>query len=425
MPDLDGMIEHLRRMKAPAAARPWYDIQAKAGTRKAQLRIYDDIGWMGTSAKSFGDELAALDADEIDLHLNSPGGNAWDGIAIYNSLRRHKARVVVTVDGYAASAASIIAMAGDEIRANRGAQFMVHDAWGRPTGNAAELVKAADALGKLSDSMAGIYAARAGGDVAFWRDAMRVESWYTAEEAVAVGLADMLVDDVGTEDADVSARFDLRMYAFAHAGRAAAPAPVIPVKPEPSAPPPKTTAAAAARRIHAASNTDKKGAGLMDPAKIREALGLAPDVSDDEVKAAAQAAFGLAAAPPAATPPEAGPTPTPAAAATKPGMMTIDTMAWDQQQERIKRLEAQAAKQARDERDSVLAQAVQDGKFPPMRKDHWARLWDADSEGTRQVIDTLAKNVVPVEALGYANSADDADWDAEFASLFPPAHKGA
>lgn len=195
----------------------------------------------------------------------------------------------------------------------------------------------------------------------------------------------------------------------------------------PSSPAP-VTAAEAAARIHAAATrpTTKEGAGHMDPAKIREALGLAPDASDDEVKAGLVTA-GLA----------APPTPEPAAAAapaTQPkpelvhasGTMTIDVSAWAEQQDRIKRLEAQAAKQSRDERDKVIAQAVQDGKFAPARKEHWVRLWDADPEGARQIIDGLAKNVIPVMAMGYAGGDNDGDEiDAEFASLFPPVRKGA
>lgn len=425
MTELDEAIEFLRRLQPKAAAKPFYEIRAQAGLRTATMRIYDEIGWFGTSAKSFADELAALDVDEIDLRLNSPGGNAWDGVAIFSALRKHKAKVTVTVDGMAASAASVIAMAGDSVRMNRGSQMMVHDAWGLAIGNAKDMADAATRLGKVSDSLADIYAAKAGGTAAEWRDAMAAESWYTAAEAVDAGLADEAVDDVGTAPADdANARFDLSAYAFAYAGRDAAPPPRLPVRPEPPAPPPKTTAVEAARRIHAASNPDKKGAGLMDPAKIREGFGLAPDASDDEVKAAAQAALGLGAAPSAATPPEAGPTPTPAPK-TASGVMTIDVSAWDQQQARIKNLEAAEGRRRVEERDQVLAQAVKDGKFPPARTEHWARLWDADAEGTREVVASLAKNVIPVAALGYSTDADGDELDAEFAALFPPARKGA
>lgn len=213
----------------------------------------------------------------------------------------------------------------------------------------------------------------------------------------------------------------------------AEPPPEPPPSPEPQAPaasgafssPAPVTAAEAAARIHAAATrtthpTRKEGAGLMnlDPAKIREGLGLAPDAPDDEVKAALVTA-GLA-----ATPAVPAPAPNPALVHAA-GTMTIDVSAWAEQQDRIKRLEAQAAQQQRNERDKVIAEAVQDGKFAPARKDHWVRLWDADPEGTRQLLDSLAGNVVPVMAMGYAGDRDGEDIDQEFAHLFPPVGKGA
>lgn len=169
----------------------------------------------------------------------------------------------------------------------------------------------------------------------------------------------------------------------------------------------------------------------MDPAKIREALGLSADASDDEVTEALAAAgiFGQQPTPPTPTPepnpkPEPTPEPTGAELVNASGTMRIDVSAWQEREDRLKRLEAQAAKQSRDERDKVIAKAVEDGKFAPARKEHWVRLWDADPEGTRQVIDTLARNVIPVMASGYAGGDDDG-FDDEFAALFPPQVKGA
>jgi uncharacterized protein DUF6582/Mu-like prophage I protein len=219
-------------------------------------------------------------------------------------------------------------------------------------------------------------------------------------------------------------RAALKSYGFEVEASAEPPDPPAPQEPEAPAPsgasssPAPVTAAEAARRIHAAATrpTNQEGAGHMDPAKIREALGLAPDVSDDEVTAALVTA-GLA----------APPTPEPAAVpAAKPvqaaGTMTIDVSAWDEQQTRIKRLEAQAAQQSRNERDKIIGQAIEDGKFAPARKDHWVRLWDADPEGTRQVLDSLAKGVIPVMAMGYAGDKDhmDDELDRELARLTGP-----
>ena len=158
----------------------------------------------------------------------------------------------------------------------------------------------------------------------------------------------------------------------------------------------------------------------MDPAKFREALGLTEDdFSDDDLSAALTAAGYQEAAPPASTP-EAVPVAASARLAAKPGTMMVEASAWDAAQERIKNLEAQDARRRVAERDQIIASAVQEGKFAPARKEHWVRLWDADPEGTRMVLGTLAKNVMPVAASGYAGDGTEGELDEEFAHLFPP-----
>jgi hypothetical protein len=309
----------------------------------------------------------------------------------------------------AASAASVIAMAGDRVLMNRGSQLMIHDAWGLTVGNAEDMADAALMLGKMSDSLADIYAARAGGTSDDWRTAMRAESWYTAAEAVEAGLADALVDD--TDEPDAKARYDLRAYAFAYAGRSAAPAPTI--TPRPAAP---TTSA------DPAGNPKTRGAG-MDPAKIREALGLGPDAPDSEVTAAFAAA-GLAPAPTPETDEPEVEAETPKAKAKKPaasamvGTTAIDNEAWEASQARIKSLEARLAKQDRDERDKVIAQAIKDGKFSPARRELYASAWDKNPEGTREIIGALMKNAVPVEEVGYGLDGTG-EPDEDYLGLYP------
>lgn len=217
--------------------REWYDIQARAESRTAEVRVYEEIGGpFGVSPEQFAESIGALDVDEIDLYLNTPGGLAYDGVTIFNALRRHKAKVNVTVDGIAASAGSVIAMAGDHLTMARGSVLMIHDGWGGTVGNAADHRKTAEILDKTSDSLAGLYAAKAGGTVAEWRARMLEETWYTAEEAVAAGLADVAELPPDGEDGDgdggesqeaVAARtFDLSV--FAYAGRSEAPTPTLP-----------------------------------------------------------------------------------------------------------------------------------------------------------------------------------------------------
>jgi len=203
------------------------DNQAGDSNDTATMWVYDEISWCGVTAAAFAKELDGITAPNITVRLNSPGGDLFDGIAIYNSLVSHPATVHVQVDGLAASCASVIAMAGSTITMMAGTQMMVHDGLALCIGNAADMTATAGLLDKCSNEIAGFYARRAGGDVAAWRDIMRAETWYTGPEALAAGLADEAVtDDTADEQTDDSApqaRFDLSV--FAYAGREHAPPP--------------------------------------------------------------------------------------------------------------------------------------------------------------------------------------------------------
>jgi ATP-dependent Clp endopeptidase proteolytic subunit ClpP len=157
------------------------------------------------------------------VRLNTPGGEVFDGVAIYNALRNHPASVTTYVDGLAASIGSVILQAGDKRVAAKASQTMIHDGHGIVIGNAADMRQTADLLDQVSNMIAEVYADRAGGSVGDWRAAMLAETWYTGDEAKTAGLVDE-VAAAGASTADNS--WDLSI--FAHAGRAMAPAPVIP-----------------------------------------------------------------------------------------------------------------------------------------------------------------------------------------------------
>ena len=173
-------------------------IQAKATTPKAgELLLYGDVGpsdWGMIDAKSVNEALAGLgDVSVINLRIDSAGGGAFDGVAIYNQLKRHPATINVTVDGLAASIASVIAMAGDTITMGEGTQMMIHDASSIAWGNAAEMRRTAELLDTISADIAAIYARRSGRPVAEIRDLMLAETWLGAQEAVDAKLADAVV----------------------------------------------------------------------------------------------------------------------------------------------------------------------------------------------------------------------------------------
>lgn len=181
-------------------------LEIKAAARNAELTIYGEIGEWGVTAKEVADALKELgNVKAIDLYLNSPGGDVFDGIAIYNKLQQHKAQVTVHIDGMALSAASIVAMAGDRILMAENGMMMIHDPWGIALGNADDMRRMAELLDKSAGTLADTYAARTGKDVDDIRALMADETWMTAAEALEAGFIDEIVElkkkveNVGTD----------------------------------------------------------------------------------------------------------------------------------------------------------------------------------------------------------------------------------
>jgi ATP-dependent Clp endopeptidase proteolytic subunit ClpP len=196
----------------------WYRvIRNDAAGAATRVDIYDEIGghWLfgGVSAVDFVNELSQIDGD-IEVHINSPGGDVFDGLAIYNSLAQRPGKVTTIVDGLAASAASFIAMAGTQRLICPGAMMMIHEASGVCLGNAADMRETAELLDKVSGNLASIYADRSG-RAEGWRDAMKQETWYTADEAVAAGLAHKVAERPAADALAAVGQFDLTAYLHA------------------------------------------------------------------------------------------------------------------------------------------------------------------------------------------------------------------
>jgi ATP-dependent protease ClpP protease subunit len=208
------------RLSVQASDKQWFRMEASKDGKTTHVYLNDLIGgWFGVDANEFVRELTAIDTDEISVHLNSPGGAVFDAVMIYNALKSHKASVKVNVEGLAASAASFIAQAGDEVIMHDGAMMMIHDASGIVLGSAKDMRDTAIVLDKVSNNIASIYAKRAGEDAAFWRALMQEEVWYDPQESVDVGLADRVSDDKAV---DVT---DKLLSIFNYAGRGQSPAP--------------------------------------------------------------------------------------------------------------------------------------------------------------------------------------------------------
>lgn len=217
-------LRNLPRARAPKAlSGVEWDLSEKAGARwspgvraaeaddAATISIYEQIGedwWTGEgwTAKRVAGALRAIGSKPVTVNLNSPGGDLFEGLAIYNLLRDHPAEVTVKVVGVAASAASVIAMAGDTIHVGRAAMLMIHNAWGVVVGNRHDMRELADVFDEFDGLMVGLYDSRCGAgrdQVAAWMDA---ETWFAGERAVEVGLADALLPaDAVEEGAPASA----------------------------------------------------------------------------------------------------------------------------------------------------------------------------------------------------------------------------
>ncbi len=241
------------RRPRPTGTQPLSIVDYDGGP--SELLLYMEIGYWGITAQDVADQLQGRRGD-LHVRVNSPGGDVFDGYAIYNMLVKHDGQVTVTVEGLAASAASFIAMAGDRIEMCLASQMMIHDASGVCMGNAAEMREWADVLDSVSDTIAAVYAERGGGDPAEWRAVMQgpPEKWYKPQEAVDAGLADTVVtptraakppsppvepdEDAPSEDGTSMRAAPALVTAAASADTPTEP-PVVPVEPdEPDEPTP-------------------------------------------------------------------------------------------------------------------------------------------------------------------------------------------
>lgn len=210
-------------------------VVSNATKDEATVYLYDMIVltaieaefWGGVSPEPFAKQLAAITAGTIHLRINSPGGDVFAARAIEQTLREHPANIIVHVDGLAASAASIVAMAGDEVRIAAAAMFMIHRAHTLGVGNADDFLDLAGLLEKIDGTIADTYAKKTGKDRAELLTMMAAETWLTAAEAVEAGFADRLAGEPAEEPDNAKASADL--WNLAAFGKAA------PTKREPEA----------------------------------------------------------------------------------------------------------------------------------------------------------------------------------------------
>lgn len=208
-----------------------FHVAAKAEADEATIYLYDMIvntddeaeWWGGVSPQAFIKALNEITAGTIHLRVNSPGGSVFAARAIEQAIREHKSKIIVHIDGLAASAASFLIMAADEIHMAPGSFLMIHKAWTWMYGNADDLRKEASLLDQIDGSLVKTYAKRSGQDEAGIANWMAEETWFEAATAVELGFANAVSDEAAPKDAAVS----WNLSAYAHPPAAQTPAPEL------------------------------------------------------------------------------------------------------------------------------------------------------------------------------------------------------
>jgi ATP-dependent Clp endopeptidase proteolytic subunit ClpP len=395
----DAGVRHKSAKADDEARGPWYAFKNVAvGDTTAQVDIYDEIDWLwGVTSRDFRDELKALpeSVSTIDLHVNSPGGDVYEAIAIMNSLRQHPAKVVTTVDGFAASSAGFIAVgASDELIVAENAEIMAHLPWSVMVGDANEMRKMADDLDRIGKNIASIFVARAGGTLDEWMAILTDETWWSAEEAVEAGIADRVLKS-SKPDAKNSARNRFDLSIFNHAGRSAAPAP--------------RSAHTETPRNPEAEKGKEPTVALSEGALQK--LGLDADADETQINEAIEKIAE----------PEAPAEPTieqAAAVAAKFGQKLVNVANYDQMAATVADLQARNEAAIAAENETAITNALTSGRIDAASADTWRAELGKNREGTLSLLATLPANkAVPVDEIGHGVSREDSAQDAEMATV--------
>ena len=184
----------------------WYNINSKA-SKVVDVYIFDEIGMGGVNAQGFIEEIKSFKDSPMNLHINCVGGDVFDGMAIYNIIKKRTAKTTVYIEGIAASMGSVIALAADSVVMAENSLFMIHNAWGGAMGEAKEMKKTAKLLDKISGEIADIYVKKTKLPYDKVKEMMDEETWLNAEEALELGFIDSISDAI-----KVAAKYDVSKF---------------------------------------------------------------------------------------------------------------------------------------------------------------------------------------------------------------------
>ncbi len=185
----------------------WYNISGKASDGIVDIYIFDEIGAYGLNAQSFIDEIKPYKNSPLNIHINCVGGDVFDGMAIYNIIKKRTAKTTAYIEGIAASMGSVIALAADNVVMAENSLFMIHNAWGGAMGEAKEMKKTAKLLDKISGEIADIYVKKTNLPYNKVEEMMDEETWLNAEEAYELGFVDSISDAI-----KVAAKYDVSKF---------------------------------------------------------------------------------------------------------------------------------------------------------------------------------------------------------------------
>lgn len=409
------MVDRRKLMRPVNRQEPqrWFRIQNKSDDPSvAQIDIYDEIDWFwGVSAVDFRNELKQLGGEvtTIDLHINSPGGDVYEAIAIMNTLRQHDAKVITTVDGLAASSAGFIAVgASDELIMAPNSEIMAHLPWALVVGDSGDMRKMADDLDRIGRNIASIFADRAGGTADEWMQVLTDETWWTADEAVEAKLADRVLPAKSGEG-ETKNRFDLSV--FNHAGRSHAPAPRVPAVRNQTPQPVEAEV----------TNEGEEPIVATLSESVLQMLGLDAEADEDAIEMAIGELADRAGKPteePAAVAPE--PTADDVAkVAAKFGLTVMDRGRHDQLVADAAAGAEARAQQIREANEASVQAALRDGQISPSSADTWRKSLAENRDGAMALLATIPKNrAVPTDEVGHGVSREDSPADEDKAGVF-------
>lgn len=409
------------------------------GNRTAEVLLFDEIGGWGDTPAMVVEQIQGLDVDELVVRINSPGGDVFDGLTIMNAFLSHPAKVTMIVEGLAASAASFIAVGGgDELIMRPNSELMIHDACGVCAGNAEDMERMWSQLDRASNNLATIYQEKAGGTVEEWRETMRRETWFSADEAVAAGLADRVqaAGDVSRGPAEtaepvepVSAFAGFRMLnKFHYRGRELAPEPVVGFVDE----------------------NVQKGDLMRISDELAERLGVSADADADTVLRAVEsivfdekqddsealtAVQDVDAVDDTEVPedkgegasPEGDATPVESAAETETEVaddgltVTVDAQRYEELLVAAKYAEQARRKDDSLRREQIVDTAIRENRISAAARGRWLSAMEADEDGVSKRLAAIPKDLIPRDEIGHGLSEENlcSSKSAFSASIFP------